>query len=254
MIEYIVTLFIIGNIIYVYIKFKKTMKDFKTSAEKDYKNNKLFYQKKYKEAIEIYQSRIKEAPMERENYLYIAFSYYYIGEFRKAINNFIRLINLSDNSSLGLDIIYPYLINSYIELEDIKKAKELFYEYDKNYYSAEKRFKRKSRDKDKKYLENKAWFLFNEGKTKEAIKLYDKSLLLWEKYFKKEGKEKEEEIDYTDLFYHFGIISKHKGEYEKALEYFKKSIKAGGPESIFTKRSEEEIKRIKEMRDKEELK
>ncbi len=88
------------------------------------------------------------------------------------------------------------------------------------------------------YKEKEAWVNYICGDKEKAITQYKKIIPYYKRRLIKKG------IELSLFFYHLGIISKHKGEYEKALEYFKKSIKAGGPESIFFKRSEEEIRKI----------
>ena len=88
-----------------------------------------------------------------------------------------------------------------------------------------------------------AWIYYKNGKKKEMNKYFNMALKSISLLLKK-NRNFEYRISFSPFFYHFGIILKHKGEYEKALEYFKKSKKAGGPESIFSKRSEEEIRKI----------
>ena len=227
--------------------FTRLKRRFWEKSDKEKEAEELFIRKEYRKAAEVYQLVIHEENNNKNAISNIATLYYIMGKYDKAIKYSKSIIDLSGKSMLDLfDMIdsYSLLIKILSDNKEFKKAESMLKNYEDCLgYISKKKLKIGDIEK-KNYLELKGWLLFNEGKIEEAINLYDEAIPLWKNYFKNTGRKKEYSHQYADLFYHFGIISKHKGEYDKAKEYFEKSIKAGGPESIFSKRSEEEIEKM----------
>ncbi len=192
----------------------------------------IYYKRKYKKYIKMLEEDIIETPRNKPEHYVLGYLYIIVGEFHRAIEIFHKLLRLAPDHTAA----YFYLAVAYLETGDIKNA-ERFYDT-----GAQMRL---WNIKEYEVWDIKGWLYYKEGNIEEAYKCYDKVVAKGKRRINKTWRRKN-----TMINYHLGVISKHKGEYEKALEYFKKSIKAGGPESIFSKRSEEEIKRIEEMIDK----
>ena len=203
-----------------------------------YRGLKLFKEKKYTEALR-YMEEAKRIN-QRKSIVYSGEACIYMlkGENKKAIESFEYSLELSKRKKQEIKALLSFL---YMEekskdidslslikeaINEIKSKKHIKWEYTKSFFYdiySWINYKLGNIEKCDKY--------FAKSK-KELGKLYDAIYRI------------EVEAYIPIMFYHFGIILKHKGEYKKAIEYFKKSIKAGGPESIFTKRSEEEIRKI----------
>ncbi len=226
----------------IYIKLKKV--SIKVSKEEE-EAGKYYLRKSYNEAIKRYEKVLLEDKNNSRVLFLLGISYYLIGRYEKAIEKLNKKILLGADDIYNMADSYILLIKSYIEINDLSSAKQLFIKY-KYYYDKvlQEPLKLIRINEENISLETKGWLKFKEGKFDEVMKIYEKIIPAWKKYFKTIGRKEQYLHQYSDLFYHFGIISKHKGEYDKAIKYFKKSIKAGGPESIFSKRSEEEIRKI----------
>ncbi len=192
----------------------------------------LLKEGKYKKAIERLLKGNTSSKVSLRKKFWIASLYYLLGYNSNAKKYYEELMEA--NYKFGAMYYLPVLL--FADEKEISKSWELL-EKGRKYEQKFFIFFKKSI-----YIEAKAWLFFLQKENEKATKLYEELL----KNYEKHGANKIKCCNYLSniIFYHFGIILKHKGEYEKALEYFKKSIKAGGPESIFSKRSEEEIRKI----------
>ncbi len=239
--EYLIYSYILIPIVYVLYLILKApiLKLFSSYYRQYYKSVDLYYEKRLKEAIKETKKAISMNPGDWKNYNNLGTIYSILGDNKKAIENFEKVIEIKKSKKTDA---YASLAILYAEegedlskcLELVKKAEEI----------GNKKLLNSFKEIAEKYFSIiYSWIYLRNGKKEEAFKSFDFAFKAIEQYLKK-NRNLEGDLSNTIIFYHFGIILKHKGEYKKAIKYFKKSIKAGGPESIFSKRSEEEIRKI----------
>ncbi len=234
----IITLF--NGYLYLYLK-KHAIK----VSKEEKKGDNFFVKKKYKEAINIYKNVLSKDEVNKRVIFLLGICYYMIGEKDKAIENLYKAVILNKDDIIRIIKAYRLLINLHLEKKNFNEAKKALEKYGYFYKQIKEDCPASIKEEEKnRYEETIGWIRYCEGNYSEAIKIYEELIPLWCDFFKKKSRIEKKIYSYSDIFYHFGIISKHKGEYKKAIKYFKKSIKDGGPESIFSKRSEEEIRKI----------
>ena len=191
--------------------------------------------KDYIKALEYLNKYLKFNKDSAETFFSIGYCHYMLGRNEKALYYFRKSLEIGYDYPETFELMAKSQVeigqNHLKPVELIKRARMLIDEMDKEVWEVI----------EKIHLESKAWIYFKIGKTKEALSLYESILPIWREYFKRKKNEFEE--CYSPLHYHFAMIYKFKGEIERAKSEFKKSMKAGGPQSIFAKKSKEELEK-----------
>ncbi len=227
--------------VYLFFLKKPLLKLFSKYYRHYYRSIRLFHEKRLKEAIKETEKAILVKSEKPETYHKLGKMFSLLGYNDKAVFYYKKALNKFKKADSGMiaDIIFSLMLiladNGIMinEYEKIIKEVEIV------------RIDRSGKSNNQMFVNYIFSYLsYKYGRFEEALKYFNLAL----KEIKKENFTYYlyEEILLSPVFYYFGIMFKLKGEYEKALEYFKKSIKAGGPESIFSKRSENEIKSLKD--------
>ena len=190
--------------------------------------------KNYEKAIEQFNLYLNEDPRSSEAYFSKGYCLYMLGDYNTAIKYLKK--------SQEIDPISPetceYLALSKINTKEINKTEDalqltenagIMIKSDSYSWSKLKEI----------HLESKGWIYYKAGYLTKALKLYGTVIPLYEKAFEKDLNEYDE--CFSPVHYHFGMIYKHKGDLDKAKSEFEKAINAGGPQSIFSKKSKEEL-------------
>ena len=198
----------------------------------------FFKNQKYNQALEEMKRAKDINPNKSIVYNGLGSIYLIKGENKEAIKCFEKSLVIKKKKNYEAIALLAYLymeenINKKDPLSLICKVINLVKEKDTIKWKYEKSF----------FYDIKSWILFKQKKEDDSINYSDKVLRHIDNLY-----ETEYNIEHMAyiviIFYHLGIISKHMGKYDEAKEWFKKSIKAGGPESVFSKRSKEELKEL----------
>ena len=189
----------------------------------------------YRNAVAKFERVLAKNPKNWEAYGYLGDTYRRLGRYEKAIDSYKTSLSYNPeaiDSYEGLALSYVdkgFRFNEAIVLlgqtRDILKDDALLLNETRIFY-----------------LEALSWVYFQKGDTARAMKYFDEAYPLWQKDF--QNGLNEFDPYFSEVHYRFGVLLNHRGEKEKARGEFEKAVRCA-PMSIFAKKSQEEIEKLK---------
>lgn len=184
---------------------------------------------RYQDAISFFNKKSKKSPHSPGNYYALGYCFYMLGYFPNAINNFEKALELK------LKRVSTYYLLALLYAEEIKFGEALGYlEKGEAIQNKTVFWNKLSKSERNDYL---GWVYFKKGEIYKALDFYNVVIPGWLKKIEKDNKLGE---SYSSPCYRIGMILMKKNDVEKSRKMFESAIKAS-PESIFAKKSQEEL-------------
>ena len=184
---------------------------------------------RYLDAISFFKRKSEKSPNKPGTYYALGYCYYMLGYFSNAINNFEKAIELK------LNRVSTYYLLAILNADENKIGEALGYLEKGEVIQNKTGFlNRLTKYERSDYL---GWVYFKKGEISKSFKFYDVAIPDWINKIKKDKKLGE---NFSSPCYRIGMILMKKNDIETARKMFKSAINAS-PESIFAKKSQEEL-------------